>query len=115
MSSRVHLPGTEISNTFISSHSQEDIRKDIGSLLKTILQRIVRNPNDVMVTYLIGDRTTVYSVAVHLDDYGYLLGRKGATINSLRSIARAMLARHEIRAVVDAPHTPFNGNQDDSY
>lgn len=115
MTLKVQLPGTEICDTLTSSYSQEDIRQDTGALIKTILSRIVRNPNDVVVSFLIGDRTTVYQVAVHKDDYGYLLGKRGTTINSLRALVRAMLARHQIRAVLEAPHTPYSGDLVDDY
>ncbi|MDG0815781.1 KH domain-containing protein [Bdellovibrio svalbardensis] len=115
MSLQVTLSGTEISDTFAPTTSQECVRKETGALLKTLLQRIVKNPDDVLVTCMTGERTTVFNIAVHLDDYRYLLGKKGTTINSLRVVLRAIMARHQIRVVLEAPHTPHMGSSQSDY
>lgn len=106
MSSESALSGTVINGRFLHSAGGTNIREETGALLKSILQRLVAHPNDVQVSYFQGERTTVYNINVHVADYGYLLGKKGTTINSLRTVIRAMMARQQIRVVLEAPNAP---------
>lgn len=112
MSSNSPLSGKQIEGFFVPAQSGSpasenlELREEIGALLKSILQRIVKNPDDVQISYFEGEKTTVYNIAVHPGDYGFLLGKSGTTINSLRAIIRAMMARHQIRVVLEAPNTP---------
>ncbi|QDK39413.1 KH domain-containing protein [Bdellovibrio sp. NC01] len=86
--------------TEVLDDSQVQARADMRAYLETMIQKIVRNPAGVRVEFFRGDKTTVYVVVVAPEDLGLLLGKKGATIEAIRVILKAQMARFGMRAVV---------------
>ncbi|MDG0815093.1 KH domain-containing protein [Bdellovibrio svalbardensis] len=68
--------------------------------LEEMVKKIVRNPSDARIEFSQGEKTTVYIAVVNPDDLGLLLGKKGATIDAIRTLVRAMMARYGMRAIV---------------
>ncbi len=68
--------------------------------LEEMVRKIVRKPGDAHVEFSQGERTTVYIASVNPEDLGLLLGKKGATIEAIRTLVKAMMARHNMRAIV---------------
>jgi predicted RNA-binding protein YlqC (UPF0109 family) len=75
------------------------------NLLEFILIHIVTYPDDVRVDEQEQEQETVYTIHVHADDLGRVIGKHGNIIQSIRSIAkvRAMKEQKRIRIVVDEP------------
>lgn len=80
--------------------TQVQARAEMRVYLENLIKKIVRNPAGVRVEFFRGDKTTVYVVVVAPEDLGLLLGKKGATIEAIRVILKAMMARFGMRAVV---------------
>jgi len=58
-------------------------------ILLTVVKALVEHSDDVKVKPIEGDNTVVFEVKVHPDDVGKVIGKKGRTINALRTIIRA--------------------------
>jgi predicted RNA-binding protein YlqC (UPF0109 family) len=63
--------------------------KPVQEMLEKIVKSLVENPQDVVVTPIEGDSTVVFEVQVHSEDTGKVIGKKGRTINALRTIIRS--------------------------
>ncbi|KHD87642.1 MAG: hypothetical protein OM95_13580 [Bdellovibrio sp. ArHS] len=73
-------------------------------LLEILLRRIVPEPNDVSVSFAKGERTTVYKVECSKNNFSYILGKQGKTIDALRKVVSVITSRHGIRSVVEIPY-----------
>jgi predicted RNA-binding protein YlqC (UPF0109 family) len=58
-------------------------------MLEKLVKALVEHPDDVIVKPIEGDSTIVFEVQVHPDDTGKVIGKKGRTINALRTIIRS--------------------------
>lgn len=65
--------------------SIETTRKMVEGLVKAL----VENPDEVVIKPIEGDNTVVLEIRVNPEDTGKVIGKKGRTINALRTIARA--------------------------
>jgi len=58
-------------------------------LLEEIAKALVDNPEDVQVTEVEGEQTTVLELRVHNDDLGKVIGRQGRTARAVRTLLSA--------------------------
>lgn len=72
------------------------------NLLEFILIHIVTNPDAIVVEETEQDGEMLYSIRVHADDIGRVIGKSGHVIQSIRTIAkvRAMKEGTRIRIVL---------------
>ena len=56
--------------------------------LEFVVRGLVDRPDEVRVTPVDEAGQTLYEVRVHPDDVGQVIGRRGATINALRTLAQ---------------------------
>ena len=61
----------------------------VQSTLEKLLKALVEHPEEVVVTPIEGDGTVVFEVQVNPEDSGKVIGKKGRTINALRTIIRS--------------------------
>ena len=66
-----------------------------------IAKHLVDNPDDVSVTEVEGERTTVYELKVRTEDLGKVIGKKGQTAKSIRTLLGAASAKLGKRAVLE--------------
>jgi predicted RNA-binding protein YlqC (UPF0109 family) len=59
------------------------------SLLEEIARALVDNPEDVQVTEVEGEQTTVLELRVRPDDLGKVIGRQGRTARAIRTLLAA--------------------------
>ena len=57
--------------------------------LERLVKALVEHPDEVVVTPIEGEGTIVFEVQVNPDDAGKIIGKKGTTINALRTIIRS--------------------------
>ncbi len=62
---------------------------------------IVDNPEEVKVTEIAGEKTTVIELRVATEDLGKVIGKQGRTAKALRSILNAMAAKTKKRAILE--------------
>ena len=69
--------------------------------IEFIVKNLVDNPDDVSVAEVVGERTTVYELRVGTSDLGKVIGKKGQTAKSIRTILGAASAKLGKRAVLE--------------
>jgi len=62
---------------------------DYADLVKAIVTRLVTKPEDVEVKQEVADGKVTVSIKVNPEDMGRVIGKAGATIKSIRVIAKA--------------------------
>jgi len=58
-------------------------------LLEEIARALVDNPEDVQVTEIEGEQTTVLELRVRNEDLGKVIGRQGRTARAIRTLLSA--------------------------
>jgi hypothetical protein len=66
-----------------------------------IAKHLVDNPEAVNVIEVEGEKTTVYELRVGDGDLGKVIGRKGQTAKSIRTLLSAISAKRGKRAVLE--------------
>lgn len=61
----------------------------VQSMLEKLVGALVEFPDEVVVTPIEGDSTVVFEVQVKAEDSGKVIGKKGRTINALRTLIRS--------------------------
>ncbi len=59
------------------------------TLLEDIAKALVDHPEDVQVTEVEGEQTTVLELRVNTDDLGKVIGRQGRTARAIRTLLAA--------------------------
>ncbi len=59
------------------------------TLIETMAKSLVDRPDDVKVTEVEGERTTVYELRVSQGDLGKVIGKQGKTARAMRTILGA--------------------------
>lgn len=62
-----------------------------------IVKALVGNPDDVVVERLIDEKGVLLTLTVHPDDLGRVIGKRGVTAQSLRTILRALGTKNDAR------------------
>jgi uncharacterized protein len=77
------------------------------AFLEYVVKGLVAHPEDVTITPVEREGTTVYELRLHAQDVGKVIGRQGMTINAIRSLLLAGSAKKGLRCsleiVEDAP------------
>ena len=59
-------------------------------LVEYIVKNLVENPEDVKVERTIDEKGVLLTLIVNKEDLGRIIGRRGATAQSLRALLRAL-------------------------
>ena len=70
-------------------------------LLELIARSLVDRPDDVVVTEIDEDETTVYELKVSGDDLGKVIGKQGRTARAVRTILAAAGVKQRKRIVFE--------------
>lgn len=70
-------------------------------LLELIARALVDRPDDVVVTEVEGEQTTVLELRVAQEDLGKVIGKQGRTARSIRSILAAAGMKLKKRVVFE--------------
>ncbi len=73
-----------------------DVLKD-QEFLEGIVKAIVSKPEEVSVERKVDEMGVLLTLKVHPDDMGYIIGRKGQTIQSIRNLLRVLGAQNNAR------------------
>ncbi|MFA5754452.1 MAG: KH domain-containing protein [Patescibacteria group bacterium] len=65
--------------------------------LETVVKSIVNNPNDVVVDRTIDERGVLLTLKTNPADMGYIIGRKGQTAQSIRTLLKIIGAKNNSR------------------
>ena len=70
-------------------------------LIEYIAKSLVDNPEEVSVTELEGEQTTVIELKVAKEDMGKIIGKQGRTARAIRTILGAASAKMKKRSVLE--------------
>ncbi len=70
-------------------------------LIKYIAQALVDYPEQVEVTEVVGNQTSVLELKVAKDDLGKIIGKQGRTARAMRTILSAASAKIKKRTVLE--------------
>lgn len=76
------------------------------NLIEYILIHLVEHPEEVQVIESEDDRGMVYTIHVHAEDIGRVIGKGGSVIQSIRNIGK-------IRAIKEGVHAYINLAEDE--
>jgi len=69
--------------------------------IEFIARALVDHPDNVEVSEIEGEKTTVYELRVAPEDLGKVIGRKGQTAKAIRTIIAAVSAKKGKRALLE--------------
>ena len=75
--------------------------KAMKKLITRIAQALVDDPKQVSVKETIGAHTSLYKLSVSKADTGKVIGKKGQTVQAIRTILNAVSAKNKKRAVLE--------------
>ena len=67
------------------------------SFLEMVVKSIVNNPDDVVVERTIDERGVLLTLKTNPADMGYVIGRKGQTAQSIRTLLKIIGAKNNSR------------------
>ncbi|MCA9369955.1 MAG: KH domain-containing protein [Pseudomonadales bacterium] len=70
------------------------------NLIEFLLIHITQHPEDVLVVEEQDEHGYTYTINVHDDDIGRVIGKRGSVIHAIRSIAKIRAVKEHIRAYV---------------
>ncbi len=73
-------------------------------LISYIVRAIVDHPEQVKVTEIQGERTTVLELRVAKNDLGFIIGKRGRTAQAIRTIlsaASAKVGKHTVLEIIE--------------
>ena len=70
-------------------------------LIEEIARTLVDNPDDVQVTEVQGEQTTVLELRVAADDLGKVIGKQGRTARAMRTLLAAAGTKNQMRVVLE--------------
>jgi uncharacterized protein len=71
------------------------------AFLEYVVKGLVQHPDEVSVTPVEREATTVYELRLHPQDVGKVIGRQGMTINAIRSLLLAASAKKGLRCTLE--------------
>ena len=74
---------------------------DMKNLIKEIAEALVDHPEQIQVTEIDGEKTAVIELRVAQNDFGKIIGKKGRTAKSIRTILSAASAKAEKRFILE--------------
>jgi len=70
-------------------------------LITYIAKALVDNPEEVNVTEIVGDQTSVLELKVAKEDLGKVIGKQGRTARAMRTLLSASSAKIKKRTVLE--------------
>ena len=71
------------------------------AFLEYVVKGLVQHPDEVKVTPVEREGTTVYELRLNPQDVGKVIGRQGMTINAIRSLLLAGSAKKGLRCTLE--------------
>ena len=71
------------------------------AFLEYVVKGLVEHPDEVSITPVERNGTTVYELRLNPEDVGRIIGKQGVTINAIRSLLTAGSARKGLRCALE--------------
>ena len=66
-----------------------------------IIKNLVDNPDEVKIKEVGGTNTLILELSVEKSDIGKIIGKKGKTINAIRTLLMSVASRNNIRVSLE--------------
>lgn len=73
----------------------------MNEVLENIAKALVDYPEDVTVTEVEGENSTVLELRVNKDDMGKVIGKQGRIAKAIRTVVKAAASREDKHVVVE--------------
>jgi uncharacterized protein len=73
----------------------------VKELVELIAKALVDHPDDVEVSEVEGDKSTIVELRVSPDDMGKVIGKQGRIAKAIRSVVKAAAMRDGKRVIVE--------------
>ncbi len=73
----------------------------LKELLDCMIRALVDLPNEVKISEIVGEQTTVFELVVAKSDLGKVIGKQGKTAKALRTILTAASTKLRKRSVLE--------------
>lgn len=73
----------------------------LKELLECMIRALVDLPNEVKISEIVGEQTTVFELVVAKSDLGKVIGKQGKTAKALRTILTAASTKLRKRSVLE--------------
>ena len=73
----------------------------LKDLISEIAKALVDKPDEVKVSEIVGEQTTVIELRVAKDDLGKVIGKQGRTARAMRTILSAASTKLKTRSVLE--------------
>ena len=73
----------------------------LKDMIEEIARSLVDHPDEVKVTEVQGEQTTVLELRVSPQDLGKVIGKQGRTARAMRTLLAAAGMKHQLRAVLE--------------
>ena len=70
-------------------------------LIGKIVTALVDYPEDVKISEINGEKTVVYELRVNPNDVGKVIGKKGRTINAIRTVMKAITVKEDKKFMLE--------------
>jgi predicted RNA-binding protein YlqC (UPF0109 family) len=71
------------------------------AFLEYVVKGLVQHPEEVTITPVEREGTTIYELRLNAQDVGKVIGRQGMTINAIRSLLLAGSAKKGLRCTLE--------------
>ena len=71
------------------------------AFLEYVVKGLVQHPDEVTVSPVEREGTTIYELRLHPEDVGKVIGRQGMTINAIRSLMLSGSAKKGLRCSLE--------------
>lgn len=86
--------------------SKEQVSEDLKRRIEDFLKMMVEDSADIKISVIQGERTTTFSISCGRHNIAKILGRKGKTIDAIRTLVASIAGRYGFRAIVEVPYFP---------
>ena len=71
------------------------------ALLETIAKSLVDAPNEVQITEIDGEKTTIFELRCNAKDIGKIIGKSGKTVGAMRTLLNSIAAKEGRKAMLE--------------
>jgi predicted RNA-binding protein YlqC (UPF0109 family) len=70
-------------------------------LVEMIIKKLVDYPEEILITEVEGEKTVIYELKVNDSDVGKIIGKRGNTINAIRTLLRAVVTKEGKKVMLE--------------
>lgn len=86
--------------------NKEQVIADLQMKVEDFLRMMVEDSEDIKISINQGERTTVFAISCGQHNIAKIIGRKGRTIDAIRTLVMSIAGRYGFRAIVEVPYFP---------